>query len=97
MDVQPDTSSGLADHGTVLEGIIDTLDGIVLHADQEAGAQLRVRSASIEEGGRCMCKIALGHEIVSVENAFNIRSVYADSNTHEHVLRSFGRDAINLQ
>jgi hypothetical protein len=72
MDVQPDTSSGLADHGTVLEGIIDTLDGIILHADQEAGAQLRVRGASIEKGGGCMCEIALGHEIVSVENTLDI-------------------------
>jgi len=51
VNVQPDTTCGFADHGTVFEGVINPLDGIVLHADQETRAQLRVRSAGIEKGG----------------------------------------------
>ena len=51
MDVQPNTPRGLTDHGTVFEGIINALDGVVLHADQETRAQLGVGSPSIKKCG----------------------------------------------
>ena len=49
VDIHTNASRGLANHGAVLEGVIDTLDGIVLHADQKARAQLRARSTGIEK------------------------------------------------
>lgn len=36
MNVEANTTSSLADHGTVLEGIVDSFYGVVLHADKEA-------------------------------------------------------------
>lgn len=36
MNTQADSTCGLADHGTSLEGIIDTLYGVIFHAHQEA-------------------------------------------------------------
>ena len=97
MDTQPDTPRGLTDHGTAFEGVINTLNGIVLHTDQKTRAQLRARSASIEKGGRGVGEIALGHEVICLNNALNVRSVNSYGNTHKHVLRSFGRDTIDLQ
>jgi hypothetical protein len=72
MDVHPDTPCRLTDHGTVFEGIVNTLDGIVLHADQKAGAQLRARSAGIEEGGRGVGEIALGHEVIGLNDTLHV-------------------------
>ena len=36
MDVETNATCGLADHCTLFESIIDTLDAVVLHADEEA-------------------------------------------------------------
>lgn len=36
MDVQTNATSGLGDHGAGLQSIVDALDGVVLHADEEA-------------------------------------------------------------
>jgi hypothetical protein len=36
VNVEADTTSGFADHSAVLQGIVDTLDRVVLHTDQEA-------------------------------------------------------------
>lgn len=36
MNVESDTTGSLTDHGTALEGIVDPVDGVVLHADKEA-------------------------------------------------------------
>ena len=44
-----------------------------------------------------MGEIALGHEVVGLNNALNVGPVDAYSDTHKQVLRSLGRDAIDLQ
>jgi hypothetical protein len=49
MDIQADAASSLADHSTALESIVDAFNGVILHADQEAGGKLGVRRASVEE------------------------------------------------
>ncbi len=36
MDIQANAAGRLGDHGALLEGIVYTLDAIVLHADEEA-------------------------------------------------------------
>ena len=97
MDVQPDTPCGLTDHGTVFEGVVNTLNGIVLHADQKTRAQLRARGTGIEKGGRGVGEITLGHEVIGVNSTLDVRSVDSYSNTHKHVLRSLGRDTVDLQ
>lgn len=72
MDVDADPSRTFADHGTVLQRVVDTLDGVVLHADQEARAELGVGRARIEEGGRCMCEVPFRHKIVRLNDAIEV-------------------------
>jgi len=36
VNIQTDATSSLADHSTVLEGVVNALDGIILHTDKEA-------------------------------------------------------------
>ena len=97
MNVQPNTSRGFTDHSTILEGVVDTLNGIVLHTDQETRAQLGVGGAGIEKCGRSVGEIAFGHEIIGLNNTLNIRSMDAHSNTHKQVLRPLGGDPVDLQ
>ncbi len=35
MNIQTNASSCLADHGTALESIVDTFDGVIFHANEE--------------------------------------------------------------
>jgi hypothetical protein len=49
VNVETDTTSRLGDHGTCLEGVVDAVDRVVLHGDQEAGRELRVRGTGVEE------------------------------------------------
>jgi len=44
-----------------------------------------------------MREIALGHEVVGLNNTLDIGSMDAHSDTHKQVLRPLGRDAIDLQ
>ena len=97
MDVYPDTPCGLTDHGAVFEGVVNTLNRIVLHTDQKTRAQLRAGSASIEKGRRGVSEIALGHEVIGLNNTLEVGSVDSYSNTHKHVLRSLCRDTVDLQ
>lgn len=49
VDIEPDTARGLTDHRTALEGVVDPLYGVILHAYEEAGGKLRVGRASVEQ------------------------------------------------
>jgi hypothetical protein len=49
VDVESDPTGRLGDHGARLEGVVDPVDRVVLHGDQEAGRELRVRGTSVEE------------------------------------------------
>ena len=51
VNAEADSTSGLADHGAVLERIVDTFDRVILHAYQEAAAQLWVGCTGVEQCG----------------------------------------------
>lgn len=63
MDVETDTTGSLADHCTLLERVVDTLNAVVLHANEEAGAELRVRRAGVEERRGSMSEITFAREM----------------------------------
>jgi len=44
-----------------------------------------------------MGEIALGHEVVGLNNTIDVGSMDAYGDTHKQVLRPLGRDAIDLQ
>ena len=97
MDVQTNTTSGLTDHSTILKGGVDTLNGVVLHADQEARAHLRVRSTGVEEGRASVGEVTLRHEIVCLEYSLDVRAVDTDCDTHEQVLWALSHATVDLQ
>lgn len=49
VNVETDPTGCLGDHGTRLERVVDPVDRVVLHGDQEAGRELRVRGTGVEE------------------------------------------------
>ena len=70
VDAETDAAGGLADHGARLERVVDALDAVVLHRDEEARRHLVVRRAGVEERRRGMGEVALGHEVVCLNGAF---------------------------
>jgi hypothetical protein len=84
--VQPDAPRRLRDASTLLQRVIDAVDAICLHCNQETAAELRVGCSSVEEGWRCVCEPALAHQLVSVACSLDILLVDPNSNPHEHVL-----------
>jgi hypothetical protein len=91
------TTGALADHGAVLEGVVDTLNRVVLHTDKEARAELRLRRTSVEKGGCRVSKVALGHEVVRLDNAVEVVAVDANGDTHDEVLGPLGDLAVQTE
>ena len=97
MDVQSDSAGGLGDHGAGFESVVDSLDGVVFHSDEETGGELGVGSAGVEQSWRGVSEVFGGHEIVGFDCLFNVVAVNADRNTHDHMLRTFSHLTINPQ
>jgi hypothetical protein len=49
VNVESDPTGRLRNHGTRLERVVDAVDRVVLHGDQEARRELRVRGTGVEE------------------------------------------------
>ena len=94
---ETDPSCSFRDEGASLEGVVDTFDRVVLHSDEEARRELRVRSSSVEEGRRSVGEVSFRHEVVGLKCSINIASVDTNSDTHKHVLRSFSYSAIDSE
>ena len=97
MDVQSDSTGGLGDHGAGFEGVVDSLDGVVFHGDEETGGELGVGSAGVEQSWRGVSEVFGGHEIVGFDGFFNVLAVDTDGDSHDHVLRTFGDFTVDSQ
>jgi hypothetical protein len=97
VDVQANTTSSFADHGALLECVIDTFNRVVFHTDEETRAKLWVWRPSVEKCRRCMSKVSFGHEMVGFGDPFDISSVNANSDTHDHVLGSLSYSTVDSQ
>ena len=97
MNAKANAAYRLADHRALLESIIDALNAVVLHADQEARAELRMRCSCIEESWGGVDEVSLRHIGVCLSCAFDVVAVNADSDAHEHVLRPFSDLAIETK
>merc|ERR1719470_615246 len=49
--VQTNTSSRLGDEGTLLQGVVDALDTVAVHGEEEAAAELGPGGGRVEQGG----------------------------------------------
>lgn len=97
VDVQTNTTSGLGDHCTCLQSVVDTLDTVCLHVDKEARGQLWLRGTSIEQSRRSVREVFLRHQVVGLNGLLDIRAVDSNSNTHQQVLRALSNVAIDPQ
>lgn len=97
VDVQANTTCGLGDQSTLFQGVVDTLDRVILHCDQETGGHLVSRGTCVEQGWRSVGEVSLGHQVVRLDGAVDVVAVDADSDSHDQVLRSFGDLAVQSQ
>ena len=95
--VEPDTAGGLRDLGAVLQRVVDAVDAVVLHHDEEAGRKLRLRRTGVEEGRRGVGEPALAHQVVGLDGGLDVLLVDADGDAHQQVLRTLGDLAVDLQ
>ena len=58
MNCEADAASVLGDDSTVLKGIIDAADAVLLHRKEKAGAHLGARGSGVEEGGGGMGEVS---------------------------------------
>ena len=56
---QPNPPGRLGDAGTCLEGVVDAINAVFLHADEETRGELGATCSSIKESGRGMCEPSL--------------------------------------
>ena len=97
MNIQPDSTSSLADHGAVFKSLVDTFNGIVFHANEETWAQLGMRSSSIEESRRGMSEVTFRHEVIGLKDSIDVGTMNTNSNTHDHVLGSFSHTTVDTK
>ena len=97
MDVKTDSACALAYQSTLLERVINALNTVIIHGDQEARAELRMRCSCIEESWGGVDEVLLRHIGVCLNCVFDVVAVNADSDAHEHVSRPFSDFAIETK
>lgn len=97
MDIQTNTTGSLTNHGTALECIIDSLNAIVLHRDEEARAELGVGCTSVEQRRRSMGEVTLRHKVIGLDDTLEVGAVNTDSDTHDHMLRALGNTSVETE
>merc|ERR1719402_2035036 len=82
MYVEADPAGRLGDESTLFQGVVDTLDGVGGHGEEETGGELGTRSGSVEEGGRGVGETLLGQHVVRFDSGVDIFSMDTDSHAH---------------
>ena len=96
-DGHADAASVLGDDGELLEGVVDAVDGVLLHGEEEARGHLGVGSSGVEESGGGMGEESVRQKVVGLEDAGDVVHVDADGDAHEHVLGTLGDLAVDLE
>jgi hypothetical protein len=97
VNAESNPTGRLGDESARLEGVVDPLDRVVLHRDEEARGELRVGSSGVKESGGGVGEVALRHEVVGLENSVDVFAVYSDGDAHEHVLRTLSNFAVDAK
>lgn len=94
---QPDAAGALRNQGAVLQRVVNAVDGVVLHREQKAGAELGLGRAGVEERGRGVGEPPLAHQLVGFDGGGNVFLVNAHGHAHQHVLGPLDHLAIKAQ
>ena len=97
MDVEPDAAGGFGDERGLLEGVVDALDGVVAHRQEEAGGELRPRRGRVEHGRGGVREELLRHHVVRLDGVVDVLAVDANGDAHEHVLRPLHHLPVDLE
>mmetsp|Transcript_76496 Transcript_76496/g.215220 ORF Transcript_76496/g.215220 Transcript_76496/m.215220 type:complete len:409 (-) Transcript_76496:344-1570(-) len=92
-----DATRLFGDQRTLLQGVVDALDAVGLHGQQEARRHLWLGSAGVEQGRRRMRELPAGHEVVGLDGRGQISRVDAARNSHHHVLGPLHDLVVNPQ
>merc|ERR1719500_1454665 len=95
--VQANTSSRLRDEGALLQGVVDALDTVAVHGQEEAAAELGPGGGRVEQGGGGVGKKLLGEEVIGLNSTINILSMDAHGHPHQHLLGPLHTLPINLE
>mmetsp|Transcript_74060 Transcript_74060/g.195202 ORF Transcript_74060/g.195202 Transcript_74060/m.195202 type:complete len:246 (+) Transcript_74060:1-738(+) len=96
-DRQADSACGLGDQGALLQGVVNALDAIVLHGEQEARRHLGHRRARVEQRRRRVRELLARHQVVGLDGSGHVAEVDAASHAHQHVLRALDDLAFGAQ
>ena len=94
---QTNSTGVLRDDGTVLEGIVNSIDGVLLHGQEKARRHLRSVGSGVEKGRSGVSEVSLGEAFVGVDDTVNVVSVDSNGNTHQHALGPFGDLSVHLE
>ncbi len=97
MNAQANAARTLADFSALLQGVVDAIDAVVFHLEQEAAGHLRLGGARIEKRGGSMGVKALRHTVVGLHRSLNVFFVDTDGNAQQHLLGAFGNFAVGAQ
>mmetsp|Transcript_73652 Transcript_73652/g.208598 ORF Transcript_73652/g.208598 Transcript_73652/m.208598 type:complete len:573 (-) Transcript_73652:343-2061(-) len=96
-DRHPDASGGLGYERALLQGVVDAVNAVVLHGQQEAGGHLGLGRARVEQRGRRVREEAARHEVVGLDGRGHVAGVDAAGDPHQHVRRALGDLAVHPQ
>ena len=97
VNAESDPACRLADLGTLLQRVIDPVDAVVAHGQQEATGHLWLGGSRIEKRGRCVREILFGHQIIGLQCRLNVFFVDAQRYAHQHLLRTLNDLAVGAQ
>lgn len=91
------SSCVLRDDGCLLQGVVDSLYGVLTHREEEAGAHLWLRRTRVEQGGRRMSEPLFAHQVVGLKSRLKVVNVNTDGTAHEHVLGALNNLVVALE
>ena len=97
VDRQADPARRLGHARALLQGVVDPLDRVRLHRDEEARRQLRARGPGVEQRRGRVREPALRQEVVGLDRAREVAAVDADRHAHQHVLRPLDDAAVDAE
>ncbi len=83
VNAQPDASCRLRNLSSLFQGVIDAVNAVVLHRQQEARRELGLGCAGVEQGGGGVGKPFLREQIIGFDNRRNIFSMDPYGHTHQ--------------
>ena len=97
VDGETDAASRLGDEGALLQRVVNAVQRIVLHRQEEARRHLGHGCTGIEQGRRGVSEVAFAHQVVGVECLLDVGVVNADGHAHQHVLWTLCDFAVELE